>query len=620
MKQYVSPFKLLDPYTIEDKEIFFGRDQEVNELYEMVFQTNLILVYGQSGTGKTSIIQCGLASRFKNTDWFDLYVRRQDNINDSIRSAIRNNVKTTIRDDMSLPEMINSLFLDYFKPVYIIFDQFEELFILGSEQEKKQFIHDVAELLRQEDLPCTIIIVMREEYLAHLYDFEKVVPELFNKRIRIEPMSRANAANVIDQTCEKFDITLAGDAADAIVDTITEERGRVQLTYLQVFLDKLHRNAFKKDPDKIVFDMELVEKLGRIDDVLVDFLEEQLIAYETEKGDRNTALSFLKIFVSTKGTKVPVGHRDIPNLLHGFTEDELSHALEFFVSRRILRPLENEQYELTHDSLAAKIAATDIQIFKMPELEKLPKYDLPESPYVGYQYYTPEMAELFFGRDKEVKILFDKIANQPQSRISVVYGQLGVGKTSLILAGLLPRLSEYFVCHYVRCNKKWIENIAIQNLLDVSPKDQSSLDFYSTIVSGEDQTNDQEIIIIDQFEEFYIWIKDRARLNNFYGHVAQLLADKPNCKFIFVMREEYFAQLSDFEAVIPSLLDSRMRVEPINYNQAFDIIDKMTHKANLQFEEQEIIDRIIQNISETDGRINPTYLQLYMKELYAEAE
>ena len=90
MKQYVSPFKLLDPYTIEDKDIFFGRDHGVvDSLYKMVFQTNLILVYGQSGTGKTSIIKCGLANRFKKTDWFDLYVRRQDNINDALRNAIR---------------------------------------------------------------------------------------------------------------------------------------------------------------------------------------------------------------------------------------------------------------------------------------------------------------------------------------------------------------------------------------------------------------------------------------------------------------------------------------------------------------------------------------------------
>ncbi len=614
MKQYVSPFKLLDPYTIEDKDIFFGRDQEVDALYTMVFQTNLILVYGQSGTGKTSLIKCGLANRFKKTDWFDLYVRRQDSINDSLRNTIRSNAKTSIPDDMSLPEMINSVFLDYFKPVYIIFDQFEELFILGSEEEKKQFINDIANLLQQKDLPCTLVFVMREEYIAQLYDFEKVVPELFDKRIRVEPMSRVNAGNVIQQTCDKFEIELVGETADAIVDKITEERGRVQLTYLQVFLDKLHRKAYEIDPKKIVFDMALVEKLGRIDDVLVDFLEEQLLAYETEMGDRNTALSFLRIFVTKKGTKVPVMHHEIPNLLQGFTKDELNHSLEFFVSRRILRPLENEQYELTHDSLAAKIATTDIQIYKMPDAEMLQKYKLPENPHIGYQYYTQEMSELFFGRDKEIKTLFDKIANQPQSRISVVYGRLGVGKTSLILAGLLPRLKEYFTCHYLRCNKNLVETV-----LGKGGSDYEDLDLYDTLIAKENQTENQEIIVFDQFEEFYVWMNERSLLNTFYQHVAQLLTDHSNCKLVFVIREEYFAQLSDFETIVPNLLDSRMRIEPMTYSQAHEIIDKMTQKTDLQFENKEIIDRIIENISGSDGRINPTFLQLYMDRLYMEA-
>ena len=84
-----SPFKLLDAYTKEDMDIFFGRDTEVDELYSMVFQSNLTLVYGQSGTGKTSLVQCGLANRFSETDWFDVYIRRNQNLNSSLLSVLQ---------------------------------------------------------------------------------------------------------------------------------------------------------------------------------------------------------------------------------------------------------------------------------------------------------------------------------------------------------------------------------------------------------------------------------------------------------------------------------------------------------------------------------------------------
>jgi len=83
-----SPFKFLDAYTVQDKNVFFGRDSEIESLYTLVFKTNLLIVYGLSGTGKTSLIQCGLASRFDGPDWYPLFIRRNENLNESIRLSM----------------------------------------------------------------------------------------------------------------------------------------------------------------------------------------------------------------------------------------------------------------------------------------------------------------------------------------------------------------------------------------------------------------------------------------------------------------------------------------------------------------------------------------------------
>ncbi len=64
-----SPFKFLDSYTRDDREIFFGRDREIEELYRKVFESKTLVVYGVSGTGKTSLIDCGLANKFQDADW-----------------------------------------------------------------------------------------------------------------------------------------------------------------------------------------------------------------------------------------------------------------------------------------------------------------------------------------------------------------------------------------------------------------------------------------------------------------------------------------------------------------------------------------------------------------------
>ena len=45
-----SPFKFLDSYSKDDRNIFFGRDKEIEELYSRVFESKILVVYGTSNT------------------------------------------------------------------------------------------------------------------------------------------------------------------------------------------------------------------------------------------------------------------------------------------------------------------------------------------------------------------------------------------------------------------------------------------------------------------------------------------------------------------------------------------------------------------------------------------
>src|ERR1039457_1812447 len=127
-----SPFKFLDSYTSEDKDIFFGREKEVEELYYKILDGNLLIVYGTSGSGKTSLIQCGLASKFQDADWMPVIVRRGNNINVSLKKTLQQVANTPLKEKNTLKEDIRSVYLDHFKPIYLLFDQFEELFIFGD--------------------------------------------------------------------------------------------------------------------------------------------------------------------------------------------------------------------------------------------------------------------------------------------------------------------------------------------------------------------------------------------------------------------------------------------------------------------------------------------------------
>ena len=156
-----SPFKFLDAYQREDRDRFYGRERETAQLYNAVFASNLTLLYGASGTGKTSLVNCGLGNKFYDTDWLPLFIRRNENINQSLTQVIEQQLINNTGSDFSkksIPEQLQALYLDHYKPIYLIFDQFEELYILGKSAEQKAFHTAIAGLLRS-DLQAKVLLI-----------------------------------------------------------------------------------------------------------------------------------------------------------------------------------------------------------------------------------------------------------------------------------------------------------------------------------------------------------------------------------------------------------------------------------------------------------------------------
>lgn len=407
------PFKFLDAYEKEDRDIFFGREEELTELYRLVFQTNLLLIYGASGTGKTSLIRCGLANRFKPSQWLDLYIRRGTDMNTSLLETIRkrqpvsptntlipqgeatdwfSNLMETgekeqdtasdaapLHSDNPVAQALQELYLATFTPIYLIFDQFEELYTLGTREEQQQLTRTIAELV-ELPLPVKIIIVMREEYLARLYDLEKAVPQLRNKKLRIEPMDLPRVEQVILSATARNPLSnidlesgKENDIARAIIDKVREGDVYVKLPYLQVFMDRLYEKATGEAVDRQAeahFTLALVNGMGNIGDVLADFIEQQSSRLQRKLSQKYKDLpadivwQILSPFATVDGTKVPIRQSELPRIKQGLslpdneqTDELIRETVAELENSRILRYRKEEAtYEVAHDTLALQIA------------------------------------------------------------------------------------------------------------------------------------------------------------------------------------------------------------------------------------------------------------------------
>jgi hypothetical protein len=230
-----------------------------------------------------------------------------------------------------------------------------------------------------------------------------------------------------------------------------------------------------------------------------------------------------------------------------------------------------------------------------------------DSPFVGPRPFEKEDSDRFYGRTRETEELLSLIIAH---RAVLVYAQSGAGKSSLLRAGVIKRLEEqnYPVLGSARVHgllpndvpPESVQNIFVYHALQYwapsLPDGQSIKDHAKTTLSeflkplvaapAEDEESSPPLIIIfDQFEEFFTTNQHRWQERRpFFDQLAQALHDLPTMKVIFVMREEYIAQLEPFADLLPEKLRPRMHLERLRGNAARSAVVKPFQNRNLSFD------------------------------------
>ena len=235
-----------------------------------------------------------------------------------------------------------------------------------------------------------------------------------------------------------------------------------------------------------------------------------------------------------------------------------------------------------------------------------PPHDLPDSPYKGLSHYSEQDAPFFFGRKRETQVV---IANFMASRLTLIYGESGVGKSSLLRAGVSRQLREMALDDIRRHRKpqfvvaifppeddegtrvSWRDDpvggiaLAIERAVsslgvDVEPPARG-LRLAELLAQWTERLDCHLLLILDQFEEYLLYHEGEEGEGTLAGELPAAVAQAAlRVSFLISIREDAYAKLDRFKGRITVLFDSYLRVKHLDRKGAEDAIVKPVEKYN----------------------------------------
>ncbi|NER33581.1 MAG: hypothetical protein F6J93_05880 [Oscillatoria sp. SIO1A7] len=237
------------------------------------------------------------------------------------------------------------------------------------------------------------------------------------------------------------------------------------------------------------------------------------------------------------------------------------------------------------------------------------------------------------GRQHDIERLLQRMA-RPDQKVTIIYGESGVGKSSLVNAGLVPALRERAIGDrlalpiVLRSYTNWI--LALDNRLSEALAD---LGFTRATVNLEGdpsqslagiveelrynaERNLLTVLIFDQFEEFFFAIESLEERQIFY-RLLQLCLDIPFSKLIFSLRIDFLHYLlewersSNLDAINNDILNKNFRyyLGDFNLDDARTVIQDLTEQSEFYLE-PELIDALTKDLASDRGTVRPIELQL----------
>lgn len=400
-----TPYRGIHPYRYADHDDFFGREQIIEELLVNVILYRLVVLFGDSGAGKSSVINAGLMPELKKKGFQPERLRVSPVYQDfpflieriQVGSAKNSDFLPSIFiDDSSKGADANERVpcsVDHFFSAIreksngtnhlLVFDQFEELFTLFRARQqnnethehlaRNQILNTLFEIVNDQQLKVKILIIIREDFWGKLEILSKRYPKIFDHYVRLKHLDPSSAKKAIVGPFEDhnfFPSRLTEDLADTIIRELSEDdlQGQVHATQLQIVCDQLwQRYALKRSE----ITMQEFVAAGGVKGILEGYFTSELD--KLGPSHRFQAIQMLGNLITESGTRDIVSEYKLKGSLGVQDEQRLNAILERLETLRIInrtQQRDNLYYEIASEYLIGPINKEKQQLLKDSELKR----------------------------------------------------------------------------------------------------------------------------------------------------------------------------------------------------------------------------------------------------------
>ena len=245
-------------------------------------------------------------------------------------------------------------------------------------------------------------------------------------------------------------------------------------------------------------------------------------------------------------------------------------------------------------------------------------------PYPGLRAFLPTEADRFFGRDAEIEALLERLLARGERFLALI-GASGSGKSSLVYAGLIPKLTASPVVSGARWfpvtfsprelgddpfqplaaalkekfpDRGWRVPDLVQRLRD-SPADIAAV---AKQALGEDGSSAQLLLFVDQVEEVFAGKVDGAARAAFFELLVAAVAC-PLVRVVIAMRADFYAQWPQDEGSIALLRSGHFPVAVPGQAALKEMIVGPARAAGLSFKPPRLVQRILDETGTAPGAL-----------------